>query len=116
MKDKIKTFFLLHVLLLIYSLAGICSKFAAGEKFLSLEFICIYGVLLCIMFFYAVMWQQILKRMELVTAYANKAVTIIWGLIWGMLLFGESITFCKVLGVAVIILGVYFVVTGEEGQ
>lgn len=114
MKEKIKIFLLLHILLFIYSMAGICSKLAAGEKFLSPKFIILYGILLFIMFFYAVMWQQILKRMKLVTAYANKSVTIIWGLIWGMLLFKEKISLFKILGIIVIIFGVYLVVTGEE--
>jgi drug/metabolite transporter (DMT)-like permease len=68
------------------------------------------------MFFYAVMWQQILKRMKLVTAYANKSVTIIWGLVWGMLLFDEQITAFKVFGIFIIIGGVYLVVTGEEEE
>lgn len=116
MREKIKTFLVLHILLLIYSTAGICSKLAAGEKFLSFKFIILYSALLFIMFFYAIMWQQILKKMKLVTAYANKSVTIIWGLIWGMLLFDESITVYKVLGAFVIIFGIYFVVTGEEKE
>ena len=64
--------------------------------------------------FYAVVWQQILKKMKLVTAYANKAITILWGLVWGVVFFDESITYTKLFGVVIIILGVYFVVTGEE--
>ena len=114
MKEKIKTFLFLHILLFIYSMAGICSKLAAAEKFLSFKFIMLYGILLFIMFFYAVMWQQILKRMELVTAYANKSVTIIWGLIWGLILFHEKISVYEILGIVIIIFGVYLVVTGEE--
>lgn len=113
MKQKIKIFLLLHILLFIYSMAGVCSKLASGQNFLSIRFIILYGILLFIMFFYAVMWQQILKRMKLVTAYANKSVTIIWGMIWGMLLFGEQITAFKVIGILIIIIGVYLVVTGE---
>ena len=113
MKEKIKTFVILHILLLFYSMAGICSKLAAGQLFLSAKFIILYGILLFIMFFYAFMWQQVLKRMKLVTAYANKAVTIIWGMVWGALFFNEQITLMKVIGVIVIITGVYFVVTGE---
>ena len=101
---------------MIYSLAGICSKIAAEKEFLSIEFLMYYGLLIIIMMFYAVVWQQILKKMKLVTAYANKAITILWGLIWGVLFFDESITYTKLLGVMVIILGVYFVVTGEEDK
>ncbi|RGY94750.1 transporter [Clostridium sp. AM58-1XD] len=114
MRKTIKPYILLHILLLFYSCAGICSKLAAGQSFLSFNFIVLYMLLLLIMFFYAIMWQQILKKMELVTAYANKAVTIFWGLVWGRLLFDESITICKILGVIVIVFGVYMVVIGEE--
>lgn len=114
MRKNVKTYILLHILLLFYSGAGICSKLAAGQSFLTFNFIVLYLLLLLIMFFYALMWQQILKKMELVTAYANKAVTIFWGLVWGRLLFNESITFYKILGVIIIVFGVYMVVTGEE--
>ena len=113
MKEKIKTFVILHILLLFYSMAGICSKLAAGQPFLSVKFIIFYGILLFIMFFYAFVWQQILKKMKLVTAYANKAVTIIWGMVWGTLFFNEELTLKKVIGVIIIVIGVYFVVTGE---
>lgn len=113
MKAKIKDFLLLHILLFVYSMGGICSKLAASEEFLSIKFIILYGILLFTMFFYAIMWQQILKRMKLVTAYANKSVTIIWGMFWGVLLFKESISVFNVIGILIIIAGVYFVVTGE---
>lgn len=116
MKEKIKTFLMLHVLLFIYSMAGIVSKLAASEVFLSVKFISCYGVLLFIMFFYAIMWQKVLKRMKLVTAYANKSVTIIWGMMWGMLLFQEEINIFKVMGILIIIAGVYLVVTGEAEE
>ena len=111
---KIKTFLALHILLAFYAVSGICSKMASQEPFLSVEFCAYYGVLLFILMFYAVMWQQILKRMDLVTAYANKSVTIIWGLIWGTLLFDEMLTPFKIIGVAIIIFGVYLVISGEE--
>lgn len=114
MKSTFKTFILLHIILVCYSMAGICSKAAAGQQFLSKEFILLYGLLLFIMVVYALFWQQILKRMNLVTAYANKAVTVIWGLVWGRLFFEEDITPFKILGAAVIIIGVYFVVSGEK--
>mgnify|MGYP003306822160 CR=1 FL=1 len=113
MKEKIKDFLLLHILLFVYSMGGICSKLAASEEFLSVKFILLYGILLFIMFLYAIMWQQVLKRMKLVTAYANKSVTIIWGMFWGVLLFKESISVFNVIGILIIIAGVYFVVTGE---
>ena len=62
---------------------------------------------------YAVLWQQILKRVPLVTAYANRAVTVIWGLIWGLLIFDERITIQKIVGAAIIVTGIMIVVKSD---
>lgn len=114
MKDNIKWLIILHVIILIYSINGICSKTAAQYDFLSFNWIIFYGMVIALLGFYAIAWQQVIKHLPLVMAYANKAVTTIWGLIWGLLVFGEAITWQKVVGAIVIILGVYLVVTGEE--
>lgn len=87
---------------------------ASQYPFLSLPFILFYGVVVFILFAYAIFWQQIIKKMPLVTAYANKAVTVIWGLIWGLLVFHESISFWNILGVVIIIIGIFFVVKADE--
>lgn len=105
-KDKLKTLFLLHIMLMIYSMSGICSKKAAGTEFLSLEFCLYYGVIIALLGFYAIGWQQIIKRLPLTTAFANKAVTIVWGIIWGSVFFHESITVGKVIGAVCVIVGV----------
>ncbi|MEG0757474.1 MAG: hypothetical protein RR505_03640, partial [Raoultibacter sp.] len=55
---------------------------------------------------YALGWQQIIKRLPLTTAFSNKAATIVWGLIWGVMFFREEITFFKLLGACVVIVGV----------
>ncbi|MBQ8914057.1 MAG: transporter [Lachnospiraceae bacterium] len=114
MKDKIKPFIELHILLLVYSLGGIFSKLAGQSDFLSLRFMLFYGVVFLDLAVYAIVWQQILKKLPLVTAYANKAITVIWGLLWGMLIFKEKITIFNVLGALVIIFGIYMVVKSDE--
>ena len=116
MSEKLKSFAFLHCILFIYSLSTIISKFASKQPVMSLQFCLLYGAVLFILFFYAIMWQQVLKRLPLVTAYANKSVTVIWGLIWGLIFFHETITLTKILGVIIIIVGVYFVVSGEEKE
>lgn len=55
---------------------------------------------------YAIGWQQIIKRMPLTAAYANKAVTTVWGLVWGVLFFKERVTFGKIIGVILVVAGV----------
>lgn len=103
---RIKTLFALHMLLMVYSTSGILSKLAAGVDFLSIEFCIYYGGVLLLLGFYAIGWQQILKRLPLTTAFSNKAVTIVWGIIWGALFFFEPITSPKAVGALLIIAGV----------
>ena len=114
MKDKIKWFVILHMIILVYSLNSICSKTAAQYDFLSFKWIIFYGIVICILGFYAIAWQQVLKHLPLITTYANKAVTTLWGLVWGCIVFHEQITIQKVVGAAIVIVGVYLVVSGDE--
>ena len=110
---KIKNLFVLHLILVLFSVTSIFSKLAANEEFLSFKFILFYGLVILCLFIYAIAWQQIIKRMPIVTAYANKAVTVIWGIVFGRLIFGEEITLPKIIGAVIIIAGVYLVVSGD---
>ena len=96
----------LHLLLALYSVTNIFSKLASEQSFLSWQFVVYYGMVLLILGVYAIGWQQAIKRMPLTTAYANKAVTVVWGIVFGAVLFGEGITVPKVIGAALIIAGV----------
>lgn len=114
MRQEIKTISLLHLMLMVYSLSGVCSKLAAGEPFLSVRFCIFYGTVILLLAFYAVAWQQVIRVLPLTTAFANKAVTTAWGLVWGLLFFHEQITFGKLLGVILVIAGVVLFSTGEQ--
>ena len=113
-KENVKWFIILHIIILIISASSIVAKTAGKYPFLSPKWILLYGTVVAILGFYAIAWQQVIKHLPLIVAYANKAVTTIWGLVWGYFLFHESITLQKLIGAAVVILGVYFVVTGDE--
>jgi drug/metabolite transporter (DMT)-like permease len=106
--------FVLHIILAMFSVSGIFSKLAAAEQMLSPRWIMYYGAVLLFLFVYAIAWQQIIKKMPIVTAYANKAAMVIWGIIWGRIIFKENITPFKIVGAVIIIVGVYLVVTGDD--
>ena len=118
MKQRKKLFVLLglHIMLMFFSMSGIASKLAAGEKFLSPKFILYYAIIIGLLGVYAIVWQQIIKRLPLTTAYANRAVTIVWGIIWGVLFFHENVTPLKVIGAVIVILGVVLFATADEGE
>lgn len=104
--SRVKLLLALHALLGLYSLSDVSSKLAAGQSFLSWGFIVCYGVIIAILGTYAIAWQQIIKRMPLSSAYANRAITVVWGIFWGRVIFGEAITPGKVVGAAMVIAGV----------
>lgn len=97
---------MLHVLLLGYSFADVASKKASGYSFLSPGFIVCYGIVLVILAGYALGWQQIIKRIPLTTAYANRGITVVWGIFWGAVFFAEPVTIGKLVGAALIIAGI----------
>ena len=104
--SEARALFGLHLLLVLYSLSSVISKLAANVEFFSPEFLLLYLGVLGILALYAVGWQQVLKRLPLTTAFSNKAITVVWGIIWGALFFSEPITLLKVVGALLIILGI----------
>ena len=73
-----------------------------------------YGVSILILGMYAILWQQILKRFSLTTAFFNKAITIIWGMLWGIIFFKEAITINMIIGAIIVLIGVGLVVKDYE--
>lgn len=107
---KLKPYIILHIILLIYSMGGIFSKTAASKEFLSLGFCFNYGMVILILGIYALLWQQVIKMLPLNVAYSNKAVTIVWGMLWGTVFFNEQITLCNIIGSLLVIAGVVIMV------
>lgn len=111
---RIKNYIFLHIILAVYSILGMFSKYASQEPFLSAKFIFYYGIVIFNLALYAILWQQIIKKIPLVTAYANKAVTVIWGLILGFVFFNEVISLRKMIGVILIVFGVLLVIKSDN--
>ncbi|NLB91485.1 MAG: transporter [Clostridiales bacterium] len=99
-------YLLLYLSLLIYSLSFVCYQYISLSKWFYLLALGALGI-------YALLWQQIIKEFSLITAYANKGVTVLYSMLWGKLLFHEAITWNRVLGVVLIIFGMIFVAKGE---
>lgn len=115
LRSTTKTLIALHILLAVYSVNSVLSKFAAEADFLSWQFVLLYGGVLLVLGVYAIGWQQVIKRMPLTTAYANKAATIVWGIVFGLVIFGEPVTPLMLLGALVIVAGIVLFAV-EDGR
>ena len=111
---KAKEILVLQATIVVYTLATVAAKFASEYEFLSAPFICCYLIELAILAVYAVLWQQIIKKFDISVAYANRAVSIFWALIWAVLFFKETITWNNVLGVVIVFVGILVVNSDES--
>ena len=64
---------------------------------------------------FAILWQQAIKKFDLSVAYANRAMVLLWSMIWAVLVFHDTITLKNILGVALVIAGT-FVINTEKNQ
>lgn len=109
MKTKVPYFILLHISIMIYTFAGIASKFASRYETLSVPFCVCFGIEVIILGIYAVLWQQVISKFQLSIAYANKGATLIWSLIWALTIFKENITIPNIIGIVIVIVGIILV-------
>lgn len=113
-KFQIKDILMLQIVFFIYSINSVVAKFASAQEPFSLNFILLYGLELCVLGVYAILWQQLIKRMELSVAYSNKAVVLLWAMVFGALLFKEQITLTKVAGILLVIVGIVVLNSEKE--
>ena len=104
----------LQLVVMLYTLSSVAAKMASGQAFLSLPFIVYYGVEILILGFYAIAWQQIIKRCDLSVAYANRSMSILWSLVWTVIFFHEALTVKNIIGVLIVFAGTMIVNSDGE--
>ena len=104
----------LQLVVMLYTLSSVAAKMASGQAFLSLPFIVYYGVEILILGFYAIAWQQIIKRCDLSVAYANRSMAILWSLVWTVIFFHEALTVKNIIGVLIVFAGTRIVNSDGE--
>jgi len=103
----------MHAGFLFYSFYTVMGKIASAYNFLSVNWCLLYCGLILILFVYAIIWQQVLKHIDLSIATANKAATIIWVMFWSSLFFQEAITAKKIIGALIIFAGIILLSTAN---
>ena len=113
-KFDIKTYAVLHFILLLYSFVGVFMKLAFKNDFMSFYFLLFAGLAVLFLGIYALLWQQVLKKLPLTVAFTNKAICIAWGMLWGALFLVFYITWYKIVGSLIVFAGVVLVVSNNE--
>lgn len=103
---KLATYSSLIVINLLYACVTLFTKYASQQEFGSVAYCLGLVGAIGVMGLYAICWQQILKRVELSTAYMFKGTSLIFIMLFAFALFGEPITIMNLIGAAVIIAGI----------
>lgn len=112
-KKNILILMILQVAVCLYTVSGIAAKLASYYEFLSVGFILYYGLEIAVLGVYAIIWQQIIKRVDISIAYANRSTAIFWSMLWASILFQEQITIQNLTGVVLIFIGTWVVNSSE---
>lgn len=115
-RNNVYTYILLQISFFIYALSSFFSKLATYNNVEIKNVIICYMLSVFCLGINAIIWQQILKKMNLSIAYSNKGVTIIWGLIFGIIFFNEEISFGKITGIFIVILGIFILMRKDENK
>ena len=103
---KFATYSSLVAVNLLYACVTIFTKYASQHVFMSAKYLLGLCGAVGVMGIYAVCWQQILRRVELSTAYMFKGTSLIFVMLFAFALFGEQITLNNIIGACVIIVGI----------
>lgn len=103
---KVATYSSLVGVNLLYACVTLYTKYASQQEMGSVAYCLGLAGAIGVMGLYAICWQQILKRVELSTAYMFKGTSLIIVMLFAYALFGEQITATNIIGSVVIVGGI----------
>ena len=90
----------------LYACVSLFTKYASQHEFMSWNYMLGLIGAVGIIGLYAILWQQVLKRIELSMAYMFKGTSLIFVMLLAYVLFGEQITWNNIVGAIIIIVGI----------
>lgn len=112
---SIKQLVILQAIVILYTVSGVMAKFASEAE--ALEGRLLFFVLnLFFLGIYALFWQQVIKKIPLSVAYANRAMALLWSAVWARIIFGEGISTKQLLGIVLVIAGILVINTDKQEE
>ena len=63
---------------------------------------------------YAILWQQVLKKIELSVAMSHKPILLVFGTLWAVCFFGETVGIKFFVGLLFILTGLVIIEVKSE--
>ena len=107
--NNLKHYALLFGGVFIYSLSGFFLKFASLQPILSLPYFLFCFLSVIMLASYAIIWQQVLKHIELSSAMMFKPLVLVLSVLYACILFNESVSLINVMGIVLIMGGMSYI-------
>lgn len=111
---KVLQYIFLIVINLLYACVSIFTKYASQQEFMSWNYTVGLIGAIGVMGLYAILWQQVLKRIDLSLAYMFKGTSIVFILLLAYVFFGEQITWNNIVGAIIIVGGIVLFANSAE--
>lgn len=98
---------------MLYACVSLFTKYASQQNFMSWNYMVGLIGAVVVMGLYAVLWQQVLKRVELSMAYMFKGTSLVFVMLLAYLFLGEQITWNNIIGAIIIISGIVLYAKAE---
>ena len=105
-KTRFAYYLFLILAFFVYACSTLFSKQASEYNFISLPYVLFLVGAVAVLGIFAIMWQQIIKKMPISDAYMFKGTSLIFILLLSHIIFGEMITVNNMIGAAIIIGGI----------
>ena len=112
---KKKYILLALVIYIIFPFSGVLMKYAAMNENMLYKLL-LFASSITVLGIFSILWQILLKNVDLVKAYIFKATSIIWTVIYGIILFDEKITIQMIIGIAIVLLGTIVAILGQNTE
>lgn len=99
---------------LLYALVSLMAATVARLPLFSLLFLLGVGGVFVLFGLYAIVWQQLLKRLPLSLAYMFKGTSLLFVLLLSALFLDDAITWQNLVGAALIIVGIVLFARADE--
>lgn len=101
----------------IFPLSSVFMKIASETDNFIIKMIW-FGMSIGVLGVFSLLWQKLLKKVDLIKAYIFKSTTIIWSVLYGIILFQEQITLNMILGMFITTVGVIITILGgkQDGE
>lgn len=99
---------------LLYALVSLLAATVARLPLFSSMFLLGVGGVFVLFGLYAIVWQQLLKRLPLSLAYMFKGTSLLFVLLLSALFLGDAVTWQNLVGATLIIVGIVLFARADE--